>query len=289
MPSNTVLRKATPQDFLEVKKLSRSVWQNDYLVDFYHEIITEKSNNFFVLESENKEIIGCVNAEIADFIPEKIGYIKTLRVKEGRHNKGIGTYLTEKMLDFFKTTQEVETIYYVSGMGNAKSVRVALKNGFEEVCVWPAAVIDIDNATEFISGSNIQSHEYSNEEILEFLAKQNIKMFNCHWEFYPPSKQLLQALKKWGESKFFLSSKNNFLSLYSFYGKRNRLVANFIGKPSHEAIKELLDVALSNVRVEELDEIRIFVPENQKKTFANIPLMDFSQGKGVRLFAKKLA
>ncbi|MHA1228273.1 MAG: GNAT family N-acetyltransferase [Candidatus Hodarchaeales archaeon] len=288
MLPNTVLRKARLDDYPEVKKLSRSVWSNDYLVDFYEEIITDKNSNFFILETDQKEIIGCINAETVDFAPENIGYIKTLRVKDGYQGHGIGTYLTTKMLEFFKTSTDVTEVYYVSGLSNSKSVRVALKNGFKEVCIWPAAVIDVEKARQFVSGINVQNQECSNKEILKFLSKENIQLFNCHWEFYPLSLQLIDELRSHEVSKFILSHKNNFLSYYSIYDKRNRLVANFVGKPSSEALKELLGIALSDPAIEELTEIRVFVQEKQQKGFSNIPLMDFSQGKGVRLFVKKL-
>ena len=279
---NFSIRNVHPTDYSQIKLLAESVWSNDYLIDGFMDIINDPKSHFLVLENEDQEILGCINAIIYIFNSQNLGYLETLRVRTDSHNQGIGTLLTKEALKYLESKQ-ISQIGYVTGLQNMKSIRVARKNGFTHVTKWPAALID-RSALPSCEHMELRDSKPLTSEIIKILSKTKINWYNCHWEFFPISQSLIDYLKEDTHAMFILSNDNSLLSYISYY--EPRLVGNIVGKPTKPAFADLICQIINNYDLAEFEEVRIFIQDKYQTFYSKFPFMDFSKKKGVILFIK---
>ena len=271
-------------DYPQIKFLAESVWSQDYLIDGFFDIINDPKSHFLVVEDNNNEILGCINALIYNFDTKSIGYLETLRVRADVHNQGIGTLLTKKALQHLES-KRISQVGYVTGFQNQKSIQIALNNGFTQIGRWPAALIDFTQLQHFLSndGKVSKSSEPSTTEILQFLKKNRIDWYNCHWEFFPPSESLIAHLKE--EAAMFIQSVDkSLLSYISQY--ETRLVGNVVGKPNSDSFLDIISQITDKYDLAKFEEFRIFLQERYQSFYSIMPFMDFSKKKGLIFFIK---
>jgi N-acetylglutamate synthase-like GNAT family acetyltransferase len=277
---NFFFRLSKPADYPQIKLLAESVWSHDYLIDGFFEILNDRKSHFLVVESDDHEILGCINALIYTFNNKRIGYLETLRVRADAHNQGIGTLITKKAFRYLES-KHIAKIGYVTGLRNQSSIQIALKNGFTQIARWPAALLDCTQLVRlpFYERKSPNNSELSTTEILQIIENSKIGWFNCHWEFFPLSVSLIDYLKDDGKALFIRSQNKLLLSYVNQYG--THLVGNIIGKPNKTAFMEIIAQIRDQYNLTEYEEIRLFIQENYQPIYSNISFMDFSKKKGV--------
>jgi GNAT superfamily N-acetyltransferase len=144
------IRKATVKDLESIQILNGKLCLNehkkfDYTVDsnfpfskqgktYFLERITKK-NGCVLVALENKKIIGYIAGGITKQESyrtiEKLAEAENMFILEDFRNKGVGSELLDKFVDWCKS-KNVNRIKVISSSANSKSISFYNKNGFSD-------------------------------------------------------------------------------------------------------------------------------------------------------------
>ena len=123
---NLHVRELVEEDLEQVKQVSFSVWEDDYVPDNYSSWIQDPNWIPYGIFEDSK-LLGFANLQL---IPEtNHAWVKGLRIHAEHHNEGLGTKLTKYLI---KQVHDygVKRLWYATSSRNIASQRVAEKNGF---------------------------------------------------------------------------------------------------------------------------------------------------------------
>lgn len=91
---------------------------------YLHRIFNDRNYVVFVADADEELVgfaMGRVNKSPSVVVPETVGYIENIFIKEGRRQSGIGAALCNKLLNWFKKRGigHVELFYQIDNSGAA--------------------------------------------------------------------------------------------------------------------------------------------------------------------------
>jgi ribosomal protein S18 acetylase RimI-like enzyme len=135
--SSIIIRKCTIPDFDYIYALLKQLWPNlelhvDTIRDIFNQKINSENDTFFCVESESK-VIGFLAFSVQyNFSRQgKYGFIGEFIIDKGYRDKGIGTDLLNKVIEYAKD-KGCSSIELTSSLYRTGAHEFFLKSGFEK-------------------------------------------------------------------------------------------------------------------------------------------------------------
>ncbi len=261
---NLHMRALVEEDLEQVKHVSLSVWEDDYVPDNF---ITWVSDQYWIPLGifEKSSLLGFISLQL---IPNaNHAWIKALRIHANHQNEGLGTRLTEFLI---KKAQEhgVKRLWYATSSRNTASQRIAEKNGFTLINKVGYFRLDRPFPPHQTPSPNIELLDTNIDRIIEYLTVYPDLMptdtVPTGWHFETKDQDGLKRIEQKTKFKIVLIDGIPVALRYAFFRERRdvKSVICSIYATDRSVFVDLVARSLEEYENSEVDRIVFFLGPN---------------------------